>query len=137
MLAMDEGKREPTASCTASPASGPTRTLIVDDHPMFRQAFREVLARQPGLEVVADVGSVAEAIEYVADHMIDAAVVDIVLPEGRGVIFARHLRATQPSCKVLVVSGTEEPTRCRQPESRLHSCWPRRPLPAGRRSPSR
>jgi DNA-binding NarL/FixJ family response regulator len=47
----------------------------------FRQAFREVFARQPGLEVVADVGSVAEAIEYVADHMIDAAVVDIVLPE--------------------------------------------------------
>ena len=78
---------------------------------MFRQAFAEVLARQPEFEVVADVGSVADAIAYVSNHAIDAAIVDIVLPEARGVTFVHHLRATQPNCKVLAVSGIEEPTQ--------------------------
>ena len=56
MMAMAKG--ESTGSSTTSLAVEPARTLIVDDHPMFRQAFREVLARQPEFEVVADVGSV-------------------------------------------------------------------------------
>jgi DNA-binding NarL/FixJ family response regulator len=43
---------------------------------MFRIALREVLARQPDLEVVVDVGSVAEAIACLADHAVDAAIVD-------------------------------------------------------------
>jgi len=89
----------------------PVRTLIVDDHPMFRQALREVLARQPGLAVVAEVGSVAEAIAYVANHIIDVAIIDIVLPDVRGVTFVRHLRAAQPACKVLAVSGVDEPVQ--------------------------
>jgi len=78
---------------------------------MFRQALREVLARQADLEVVADVGSVAEAIQYVAVFAIDVAIVDVVLPETRGVALVRHLRATQPACKVLALSGVEEPTQ--------------------------
>ena len=100
------GQNGPTSS-----ASRPARTLIVDDHPMFRQALREVLARQADLEVVADVGSVAEAIQYVAVFAIDVAIVDVVLPETRGVALVRHLRATQPACKVLALSGVEEPTQ--------------------------
>ena len=106
---MDTAKGESTRATRLT--VGPARTLIVDDHPLFRQAFREVLARQPELEVVADVGSVAEAITYIADHPIDAAIVDIVLPDGRGVTFVRRLRIEQPNCKVLAVSGIEEPTQ--------------------------
>jgi len=87
----------------------PVRTLIVDDHPMFRLALREVVSRQPGLVVVAETGSVAEAIAYVANHIIDVAIVDILLPDARGVTFVRHLRAVQPACKVLAVSGIDEP----------------------------
>jgi len=64
----------PSADASArSSVADRIRALIVDDHPMFRQAFREVLARQP------------------------AAIVDVVLPETRGVAFVRHLRASQPS----------------------------------------
>ncbi len=111
MRAMDEGDLVGVMGSTTSPAVRPVRTLIVDDHPLFRQALREVLARQSGLEVVADVGSVAEAIEYVADHAIDAAIVDVVLPRARGATFVRHLRAAQPACKVLALSGVEEPTQ--------------------------
>ena len=91
--------------------AGRVRTLIVDDHPLFRQALREILSRQPTLDVVADVGSVAEAIAWTADHDIDAAIVDVVLPGARGVSFVRHVRAAQPRCLVLVVSGIEEPAQ--------------------------
>lgn len=107
MMAVDEA----SPGLSNPPVVRRARTLIVDDHPMFREAFREVLARHPDFEVVADVGSVAEAIAWAANHTIDAAIVDIVLPEGRGVSFVRHLRAAQPNCKVLAVSGIEEPTQ--------------------------
>lgn len=96
---------------TTTPSVRPTRMIVVDDHPMFRQALRGVLARQPGLEVVADVGSASEAIGFVAYHAIDAAIVDVVLPDVHGASFVRHLRAVQPACKVLALSGVEEPTQ--------------------------
>ena len=108
MVVMDESKFGVPRTFSAV---RPARMLVVDDHPMFRQALRAVLERQAELEVVADVGSVAEAIGYVADHAIDAAIVDVVLPEARGATFVHHLRATQPRCKVLALSGVEEPTQ--------------------------
>lgn len=87
------------------------RTLIVDDHPMFRLAFREVLARQPEFEVIAEAGSVAEATALLADHVFDIAIVDLALPDGRGDAFVERVLDAQPDCKVLALSGTDEPTQ--------------------------
>lgn len=85
------------------------RVLIVDDHPLFRDAIREFLARDPALEIVAEAGSVAEAIECLARATFDIAIVDLVLPDGRGFSFVDHLSSAQPDCKVLALSGIEEP----------------------------
>ncbi len=87
------------------------RTLIVDDHPMFRLAFREVLARQPEFEVIAEAGSVAEAIECLSHHVFDVAIVDLALPDGRGDVFVERVLDAQPDCKVLALSGIDEPTQ--------------------------
>jgi DNA-binding NarL/FixJ family response regulator len=102
-----------------SPAGTPTtssviervRALIVDDHPLFRLAIREVLARQPDFEVIAAAGSVAEAIACLAHHTFDVAIVDVVLPDARGSVFVDHVLNAQPDCKVLALSGVDEPTQ--------------------------
>ena len=87
------------------------RTLVVDDHPMFRIALREVLARQPDFEVVAEAGSVAEAIACLAAHELDLAIVDLAMPGERGSVFVDHVLNAQPDCKVLGLSGIDEPTQ--------------------------
>jgi DNA-binding NarL/FixJ family response regulator len=87
------------------------RALIVDDHPLFRSAIGELLAREPGFQVVAEVGTVSEAIACLDREPFDVAVVDVVLPDGRGSAVVRHAVAVQPGCKVFALSGIDEPTR--------------------------
>jgi two-component system, NarL family, response regulator FusR len=101
----------PAGTSTTSSVVERVRTLIVDDHPMFRLALREVLAREPDFEVIAAAGSVAEAIACLAHHTFDVAIVDMVLPDGRGSAFVDHVLNAQPDCKVLALSGVDEPTQ--------------------------
>lgn len=96
----------PTTSIVAR-----VRALVVDDHPMFRMALREVLARTPDIDVVAEVGSVAEAIACLAHETFDIAIVDVILPDGRGSAVVDHVINAQPDCKVLALSGVDEPTQ--------------------------
>jgi DNA-binding NarL/FixJ family response regulator len=98
-------------STTSTTSAQRLRTLIVDDHPMFRMAIRETLARLSELEVVAEAGSVAEAIACLAHHTFDVAIVDLVLPDARGFAFVEHVLDAQPECKVLALSGVDEPTQ--------------------------
>jgi len=78
---------------------------------MFRIAVREVLARRLELGVVAEAGSVAEAIACLTQQTFDVAIVDLVLPDARGLAFVEHLLDAQPDCKVLVLSAIDEPTQ--------------------------
>ena len=41
----------------------PARLMLVDDHPIVREGLRAYLAQQEGLNVVAEAGSIAEALE--------------------------------------------------------------------------
>jgi DNA-binding NarL/FixJ family response regulator len=101
-----------TPSTETSPSAAlVVRVLVVDDHPLFRAAIREFLARDPVLEVVAEAGSLAEATERLAHHTFDVAIVDLVLPDGRGFAFVNRLVTAQPDCKVLALSGVDDPTQ--------------------------
>jgi two-component system response regulator FimZ (fimbrial Z protein) len=106
MLSMSPATRGPTSSLIER-----VRTLIVDDHPRLRLDLRERLARQPEFDVVADAGSVAEAIAYLAHHTFDVAIVGLVLPDGRGVAVIDHVVNVQPDCKVLGLSTVDDPTQ--------------------------
>ncbi|WP_420878071.1 response regulator transcription factor, partial [Streptomyces rhizosphaericus] len=58
----------PTTASTASPTNSPAnatpiRILLADDHALVRRGVRLILDREPDLEVVAEAGDGAEAIE--------------------------------------------------------------------------
>jgi two-component system uhpT operon response regulator UhpA len=99
------------STSAAAPDVDRLRVVIVDDHPLFRLALREVLARYLEFEVVAEAASVAEAIACFACHAFDVAIVDLVLPDGRGSELVDHVLDVQPDCRVLALSGVEEPTQ--------------------------
>lgn len=89
------------------------RLVLVDDHASFRQALAFLFDRQLNFEVSAQVGTLAEAQEFL-DHQenpggIDAAVVDLGLPDGKGADFVASLRSRNPSATVLVLSATLSP----------------------------
>jgi two-component system LytT family response regulator len=71
-------------------SSGSFRVMIVDDEPVARQRVRRLVAREPGVEVVAECGTGREAVAGVLQHKPDLLVLDVQMPEldGFGVLAA-------------------------------------------------
>ncbi|HEY5946642.1 MAG TPA: response regulator transcription factor [Kofleriaceae bacterium] len=85
------------------------QVVLVDDHPLFREGLAVAIGREHDLEVVGQVGSAAEAIELARSITIDVAVVDILMPVTSGLSLTSELHELQPSCRVLGLSGIDEP----------------------------
>jgi DNA-binding NarL/FixJ family response regulator len=86
----------------------PIRVLIVDDHPLYRRGIRAALAGEADVEVVAEVGSAAEALHCCAAEAPDVVLLDVNLPDQSGVDVARHLRETQPEIGVVALTAYDD-----------------------------
>ena len=88
-------------------ATARPRVLIVDDHPSFRRAAREVLAAR-GYAVVGEAACTATA-RILVEHLDpDLVVIDVCLGEENGFDLARALTFEDPSLPVLMVSANAE-----------------------------
>jgi DNA-binding NarL/FixJ family response regulator len=83
------------------------RVMIVDDHPMWRDAVGRDLA-EAGCEVVATVGEGAQALRIVGSVRPDVVVLDLQLPDMPGVEVTRGLVASHPEIRVLILSASGE-----------------------------
>ena len=83
------------------------RVMIVDDHPMWRDAVGRDLA-DAGFEVVATVGEGAQALRIAGSVKPDVVVLDLQLPDLSGVDVTRGLVAANPGVRVLILSASGE-----------------------------
>ena len=86
---------EPTGSSSGGgrPAPSPRRRiLVVDDHPIFRDAVADLLATVPDMEVVGIAGTADEASTAAAANPPDVVLMDLRLPDIDGAQAARRLR---------------------------------------------
>src|SRR4051794_7243321 len=83
--------------------------MVVDDHPLFRQGLVVALKGEPEFEVVGEAGSGAEALALVAQHAIDVAVLDVLMPGTSGITLASEIYERQPTCRVVGLSVIDEP----------------------------
>ena len=81
-----------------------TRVLLADDHALVRRGLRLVLDAEPDLEVVAETGDGAEAIQRALEPEVDLAILDISMPEKDGLEVIRDLKAAGVMPKILVLS---------------------------------
>ena len=72
------------------------KIIIADDEPLARERLRDLLAEQPGVEVVAEAGDGREALHACAQHDPDLVLLDIAMPGIDGLEAARHLAAFDP-----------------------------------------
>jgi DNA-binding NarL/FixJ family response regulator len=82
---------------------------LVDDHPLFRQGLAAVLNREQDLAVICEAGDAEHALEQARRFELDAAVIDVLMPEMSGISLASELLELQPRCKILGLSAVEEP----------------------------
>ena len=86
-----------------------TRFLIIDDHPLFREALgNAVRLAHPQAEIFEAV-SIADALHVLAsDPGIDLALLDLTLPDAAGFAGFLRLRASHPRLPVAIVSSDED-----------------------------
>ena len=81
-----------------------TRILVVDDHPITRQALARLVADEPDLDVVAEASTADDALDAVAQGGVDFVIADIALGRGSGLDLIGRLRARGDDLPVLVFS---------------------------------
>jgi DNA-binding NarL/FixJ family response regulator len=84
-----------------------TRVMVVDDHPMWREAVARDLT-EAGHEVVATAGDGAEAVRRAPAARPDVVVLDLQLPKLSGVEVTRALVAMAHVPRILVLSASGE-----------------------------
>ena len=81
------------------------RLLVVDDHEVVRQGLVALLARRPNLHVVAEAGTVAEAIDAARRLQPDLVIMDVRLPDGSGIEACREIRDARPDTRVVMLTS--------------------------------
>jgi DNA-binding NarL/FixJ family response regulator len=82
------------------------RVLVADDDPAFLEALRVMLESDERLEVVGEAHDGEQAIALAAELAPDIVAMDIVMPLLDGIEATRVIRANQPECRVVLVSGS-------------------------------
>jgi DNA-binding NarL/FixJ family response regulator len=81
-----------------------TRIMLADDHALVREGLRLILEREPDLEVVAEAGDGAEAVQVALANDLDLAVLDVTMPRLTGIQAARELSQQRPELRTLILS---------------------------------
>jgi DNA-binding NarL/FixJ family response regulator len=81
------------------------RLLVVDDHEVVRQGLVALLDRRDRFQVVAEAGTVEEALEATRRFHPDLVVMDVRLPDGSGIEACREIRAEFPTTRVVMLTS--------------------------------
>lgn len=85
----------------------PTRVMVVDDHPMWREAVERDLSAA-GFDVVAVAGDGDQAVARFPAARPDVVVLDLQLPGRNGVQVTSEVLASDPGARVLILSASGE-----------------------------
>lgn len=85
--------------------SPPLRLLLVDDHEVVREGLAALLSRRPQFQIVAEAGSVADAVAAARRFEPDLVVMDVRLPDGSGIEACRDIRAELPATRVVMLTS--------------------------------
>lgn len=90
--------------------AGPARLLIVDDHPLFREALAAALAAADGRVASAEIrhaGDLPAALEAVREEPPDLVLLDLHLGDIKGLEGLQRLRLATPDTAIAVVSAAD------------------------------
>lgn len=85
-----------------------TRILIVDDHPLVRAGFAQLIGDCPDLEVCGEAADMADALKQVDATAPDLAIIDLSLSGGSGLDLIEHIKARNKNILMLVASMHDE-----------------------------
>jgi DNA-binding NarL/FixJ family response regulator len=85
-----------------------SQIYVVDDHPIIRELYVQLIGRSSDLTVCGMAGTASDALDLVPHIQPDLVIVDVRLPDLNGLELLRRLRHTFPTLPILVISGQDE-----------------------------
>ncbi len=80
------------------------RIIIIDDHPLFREGIKTILNRKPNYEVAGETGAGREGLQMVKDLKPDLVLLDLSLPDIRGLDLISDIIKSSVKTGILIVS---------------------------------
>jgi DNA-binding NarL/FixJ family response regulator len=84
------------------------RIVIADDHPIFRDGLRKLLALEEDFIVVAEARDGKEVIEVLDEHQPDILLLDLKMPGLDGLSALQKLQSSKSRTKVIVLTASED-----------------------------
>lgn len=78
--------------------------IIADDHPLLRQALREVLEREPDFEIIAEAEDGEEAIKMADKYLPRIVIMDINMPKLNGLEAMKIIKEKHPEIVILALT---------------------------------
>jgi len=78
--------------------------LIVDDHPLFREGLVSLLSKEPKFVIVGEAAEGSQGVSLAGKHQPDVVIMDISLPDMRGIDATQTIRESLPKTKVIMLS---------------------------------
>ena len=85
-----------------------TTVLIVDDHPLFRNGLRQVIADDPRFELAGETGDGTVALKLIREKKPDVAVLDVNLPGLSGLEIAQQLQGRRIPTRLIILTMHKE-----------------------------
>ncbi len=84
--------------------AGKKKILIVDDHPLFREGLKFLIARYPRFEIVGEAGNGREGLRMSQKLKPDLILMDLSLPDKSGIDITRDILSHLPQTRVIILS---------------------------------
>lgn len=81
-----------------------TSVVIVDDHQLFRQSLKIMMAKWSGIDIVGETGNWQESLQIIEMRRPNVAILDISMPGLGGLELAPRIRKISPDTQVMILS---------------------------------
>jgi DNA-binding NarL/FixJ family response regulator len=86
----------------------PYRLVLADDHVLFRLGIKNILEKNRELEIVGEAGDGLQLLQLLRKTVPDLVILDISMPNLRGIEATREIKTIAPGIKVLILSMHRE-----------------------------
>jgi len=84
------------------------QVVIVDDHPLVIEGFKNVIQGNHQLELKGQFSTAGAFMDFTGMREVDVVLLDITLPDGNGIQICRRIKKTWPDITILAISNLSE-----------------------------